>query len=71
MADTKPYVSIDELPAMMSVDDLQAFFCMGRRQAYELVHREGFPMLKIGQVIRIPKHLLLKWIEDNTGKGAT
>lgn len=62
--------NLEELPAMLSVADIRSLFGIGQRQAYELVHTEGFPTLKIGTTIRIPKHLLDKWIKENLTKGA-
>ena len=64
------YKSIEELPAMLNVKDIQLFFGIGKRQAYELVRTDGFPTLKIGTTIKIPKHLLKDWIKVNTEKGA-
>ena len=61
--------SIEELPAMLSVKDLQQLFCIGQVQAYELTHSKGFPAMKVGGSIKIPKHLLVKWIEDGARKG--
>lgn len=33
---------------------------------YELVHSEGFPALKIGSRIVVPKDRLREWIDANT-----
>ncbi len=68
------YRNIEELPAMLTVYQLRSFLGIGQRQAYELTHTEGFPALKIGTTIKIPKHLLMDWIkthlENNSEKGA-
>lgn len=63
------YKSMDELPAMLSVMDIKKLFDIGKKQAYELVHTEGFPAVKIGASIKIPKHMLIKWLEDSVKKG--
>lgn len=68
------YKNIEELPAMLTVYQLRSFLGIGQRQAYELTHTEGFPAMKIGTSIKIPKHLLVDWIknkvENQTEKGA-
>jgi hypothetical protein len=63
------YKSIEELPAILTVKDLQRLFCIGQVQAYELARSEGFPAMKIGGSIKTPKHLLVKWIEEGARKG--
>ena len=39
---------------------------ISRAGAYELVHSEGFPALKIGSRIVVPKDKLREWIDANT-----
>ncbi len=65
------YKTLEELPAMLNVAHIKDLFGIGQRQAYELVHTEGFPILKIGTTIKIPKDNLIKWINKNAEKGAT
>ena len=35
---------------------------------YELMHEKGFPVLRIGSRLVIPKDKLRAWVEQNTGK---
>lgn len=65
----KTYKSIEELPAMLTVKDIKILFCIGQAQAYELVHADGFPAMKVGGSIKVPKHLLMRWLEDGVKKG--
>lgn len=58
---SKIYTSDDELPIMLSVPQLAALG-ISRSGAYALVRSEGFPALKIGSRIVIPKDELLEWI---------
>lgn len=55
---------------MLNVSDVRDLFGIGKRQAYELVHTEGFPTLKIGTTLKIPKDNLITWINENLEKGA-
>lgn len=41
--------------------------CMPK--AYELVHQEGFPVVRIGRRMVIPKEGLCKWLESQTATG--
>ena len=35
---------------------------------YELMHEKGFPVLRIGNRMVVPKERFRKWIEENTEK---
>ena len=39
------------------------------RTVYTWAHRQDFPVLRIGTVIRIPKNLLLAWVENQAKIG--
>ena len=41
---------------------------ISRAGAYELVHSEGSPALKIGSRIVVPKDKLREWIDANTAQ---
>ena len=60
------YKSFDELPLMLNVVQVAAVLGISRAGAYELVHSEGFPTLKIGSRIVVPKDKLREWIDANT-----
>ena len=60
------YKSFDELPLMLKVVQVAAVLGISRAGAYELVHSEGFPTLKIGSRIVVPKDKLREWIDTNT-----
>lgn len=60
------YKSFDELPLMLNVVQVAAVLGISRAGAYELVHSEGFPALKIGSRIVVPKDRLREWIDANT-----
>lgn len=66
----KVYKDISELPLILTVYDLMDFFQWGQKKAYEKVREEGFPAFKDGSDIRIPKWLLVDWIEEQVKKGA-
>ena len=61
------YTSYDELPLMLSVAEVAAVLGISRAGAYELVHGKGFPSLKIGSRIVVPRDKFLAWIDANSG----
>lgn len=63
------YKNYDELPLMLNVVQVAAVLGISRAGAYELVHSEGFPTLKIGSRIVVPKEdKLREWIDANTAQ---
>lgn len=63
------YKNYDELPLMLNVVQVAAVLGISRAGAYELVHSEGFPTLKIGsRIIIVPKDKLREWIDANTAQ---
>ena len=62
------YKSYDELPLMLSVPEVAAVLSISRAGAYELVRSNGFPVLKIGSRIVVPKEKFIQWIDEKTSE---
>lgn len=45
-----------------AVRDLQAILGISKANAYALTHREGFPVLRVGRRLLIPKAALDEWL---------
>ena len=60
------YKNYDELSLMLNVVQVAGVLGISRAGAYELVHSEGFPALKIGSRVVVPKDKLREWIDANT-----
>ncbi len=61
------YNSYDELPLMLSVREIAKVLGISKTSAYELVRTKGFPVLKIGSRLVVPKEKFREWVEQNTG----
>ena len=51
-------------PMCLTVDDLCGQLQISRPTAYSLVHSEGFPVIRVGRRLIIPKSGLERWLED-------
>lgn len=60
------YRSYDDLPLMLSAPEVAEVLGISRAGAYDLVHSAGFPHMKLGNRILVPKDKFIKWIDDNT-----
>jgi len=54
------------MPSILKVEDVQKLLRIGRRQAYELVKQEGFPVIRLGRSIRVPAHAFFEWLRTQT-----
>ena len=62
------YKSYDELPLMLSVLDVAEVLGISKSSAYVLVKEKGFPKLKIGARVVVPREKFIEWINKNTSK---
>ena len=60
------FKSYEDLPLMLSVPEMAAAMGISRAGAYELARSEGFPALRIGTRIVIPKDKLQEWVDKQT-----
>jgi excisionase family DNA binding protein len=64
----EPYRSFDELPLVLSVPEMAAVLGISRTVAYDLARRKGFPSIRIGTRLIIPKENLMEWIQEQLQK---
>ena len=62
------YKNYGELPLMLSVPEVAAVLGISRAGAYELARSAGFPALKIGSRIVVPKEKFIDWIDCQTSR---
>ena len=55
-----------DLPLMLSVPEVGEALGISRAGAYELVRSKGFPKIKIGNRIVVPKDRFIQWIDEQT-----
>ena len=58
------YLSFDDLPLTLRVEDLMPILHIGRNTAYELVRSKQIYSVKIGRQLRIPKQALIDYLEN-------
>ena len=60
------FTSYDELPLLLNVKQLADLLGVSDSSVYELIQEDGFPSLRIGKRIVIPKEELREWISART-----
>ena len=51
----------------VTVDEMAKIVGVSRPTAYELIHKEGFPTVRLGRRIVIPLDSLKRWLEEQAG----
>lgn len=57
----------DELPLFLNAETVAKALGVSPSSGYELMHEKGFPALRIGSRIVVPKEKFIAWVEQNTG----
>lgn len=60
------YKSYEELPLFLNARDVAKLLGISAASSYELMHEKGFPTLRIGSRMVVPRDKLLVWIEKST-----
>ena len=63
------YKSYEELPLFLNAAMVAEVLGIAPSSAYELMHEAGFPVLKVGSRMVVPKEKFIAWVERNTGGG--
>ena len=61
------YKTYDELPLFLNAETVAKGLGVSPSSGYELMHEQGFPALRIGSRIVIPKEAFIRWVEEHTG----
>lgn len=63
------YKTYEELPLFLNSKMIGEVLGISPASSYELLHQEGFPTLKIGNRLVVPKEKFISWVEENTAGG--
>lgn len=63
------YKSYDELPLFLNSELVVMVLGVSPSSAYELMHEPGFPVLRVGSRMVVPKEQFIQWVMENTEGG--
>lgn len=63
------YQNYEELPLFLNSETVAKVLGVSSSSAYELMHEPGFPMLRIGNRMVVPKERFIQWVMECTGGG--
>ena len=61
------YKHYEELPLFLNSETVAKVLSVSQSSGYELMHEPGFPMLRIGNRMVVPKEQFIQWVKEHTG----
>lgn len=63
------YKSYNELPIFLNAEMVAKVLGVSPSSGYELMHEAGFPTLRIGSRMVVPKEKFIQWVEEHAEGG--
>lgn len=63
------YKTYDQLPLFLNAEMVAKVLGISISSAYELMHETGFPALRVGSRIVVPKEKFIEWVMRSTKGG--
>ena len=63
------YKSYDDLPLFLNSATVAKVLGVSPSSGYELMHEPGFPVLRIGNRMVVPKEQFIQWVLEHTEGG--
>jgi len=63
--------SYDELPLFLNANLVSQVLGVSISTAYELMNEPGFPVLRVGSRMVVPKEKFVEWVSQRTQGGAS
>ena len=63
------YKSYDDLPLFLNAEMTARVLGVSPSSGYELMHEPGFPVLRIGNRMVVPKEKFMAWVSAQTEGG--
>ena len=62
------YQSYDDLPLFLNAELIAKVLGVALSSAYELMHDKGFPVIRVGNRLIVPKEKFREWVNSNFSK---
>ena len=64
------FTNYDQLPLFLNANTVAQVLGVSISSAYELLNDPGFPTLRVGSRMVVPKEKFIQWVEEHTKGGA-
>ena len=63
------YKTYDDLPLFLNANLVAQVLGVSPSSGYELMHEPGFPILRVGSRMVVPKEQFIRWVTEHTEGG--
>jgi hypothetical protein len=56
------------LPLLLTMKHVQGITGLSKARTYDLALSQGFPLVRFGRSMRVPKDAFLRWLNEQAGK---
>ena len=63
------YKTYDDLPLFLNANLVAQVLGVSPSSGYELMHEPGFPVLRVGSSMVVPKEQFIRWVTEHTEGG--
>ena len=63
------YKIYDDLPLFLNANLVAQVLGVSPSSGYELMHEPGFPVLRVGSRMVVPKEQFIRWVTEHTEGG--
>lgn len=67
---TCKYNTISEYPICLRAEEVAEILGVSRTNAYQVMRSKGFPTVRVGHRLVVPRDKLIEWIEQQLKEGA-
>ena len=60
------FTNYDQLPLFLNANTVAQVLGVSISTAYEVMHEPGFPTLRVGSRMVVPKEQFIQWVMENT-----
>ena len=61
------FTNYDQLPLFLNANTVAQVLGVSISTAYEVMHEPGFPVLRVGSRMLVPKEKFIRWAEEHKG----
>jgi excisionase family DNA binding protein len=58
---------LEAFPPVLTMRHIQEITGLSKPKVYELPHQRGFPAIRFGRAIRVPREAFLAWLNKQAG----
>ena len=64
---TEKITSYDQLPLILNAEDVAKILGISKSAVYGLFHMSGFPTLRVGKRMLVPRDKFIAWLDNYPG----